>query len=670
MSLPPGFLDELRARVPISEIVGRRVTWDTRKSSAARGDFWACCPFHEEKSPSFHVDDRKGFYHCFGCHASGDAIKFLTERENMGFMDAVEELARAAGMAMPARDPAVAERAQKRRGLAEWMEAAVAFYRTQLKGARAADARAYIARRGLSAATLDRFEIGYAPPDRRALTEHLSGKGAPLQALLDAGLSAQPDHGAPYDRFIDRIMFPIRDAQGACIAFGGRAMAPGARAKYLNSPQTPLFDKSRTLYHIGPAREAAGRARSLIVAEGYMDVIALAEAGLAHAVAPLGTAITEHQLAMMWRLADEPVIALDGDAAGLDAAARVIDVALPLLGPGKSLRFALLPQGRDPDELIRAEGVGAMRAVLEGAEPLVALLWRRETEGRAFDSPERRAALDARLRALLALIRDGAVRDHYRAALAERRAALFRPQGGARGAGVGSGFGGRKPWTPRKGKWKPGAAALEGPVAGTRASALARAGGGGGAMRGREAAILLALLQHPSLIETCAEEIAATEFSQPDLDLLRRALISAAADGVTDPTALAARMDAAAGRDAAALLTAAAPAAPIGFAGADAAMAESILRESLARQQAEQTLRREVAEAEAALGGAAAGAGRGGGHEIDGRLKLAAAAAQRELPGAPVAEDGDEAHLSEALRLAIEREIWVRKPRRRGDAAK
>jgi len=665
MSLPPGFLDELRARVPISEIVGRRVTWDARKSSAARGDFWACCPFHEEKSPSFHVDDRKGFYHCFGCHASGDAIKFLTERENMGFMDAVEELARAAGMEMPARDPAVAERAEKRRGLAEWMEAAAAFYRTQLKGSRAADARAYIARRGVSAATQARFEIGYAPPDRRALTEHLSARGAPIQALLDAGLSAQSDHGAPYDRFIDRIIFPIRDAQGACIAFGGRAMAAGAKAKYLNSPQTPLFDKSRTLFNIGPAREAAGRARSLIVAEGYMDVIALVEAGLAHAVAPLGTAITEQQLAMMWRLADEPVIALDGDKAGLDAAARVIDTALPLLGPGKSLRFALLPQGRDPDDLIRAEGAGAMRAVLEAAEPLVALLWRRETEGRAFDSPERRAALDARLRALLGQIGDGAVRDHYRAALAERRAALFRPEGAGRGgmgrgAGFGAGFGGRGAWTPRAGKWTRAAPPPEGPLAGTKASALARAGAAG--TRGREAAILLALMRHPSLIETCAEEIAATEFNQPDLDLLRRALISAAADGATEPAALAARMDAAAGRDAAAALAAA---APIGFAGADAAMAETGLREALARRQAEQALAREVAEAEAALG-----AGDDAGLEIDGRLKLAAAAAQRELPGATITEDGDEAHLSEALRLAIEREIWVKKPRRRGDSPK
>ena len=666
MSLPPGFLDELRARVPISEIVGRRVTWDARKSSAARGDFWACCPFHEEKSPSFHVDDRKGFYHCFGCHASGDAIKFLTERENMGFMDAVEELARAAGMEMPARDPAVAERAEKRRGLAEWMEAAAAFYRTQLKGSRAADARAYIARRGVSAATQARFEIGYAPPDRHALTEHLSARGAPIQALLDAGLSAQSDHGAPYDRFIDRIIFPIRDAQGACIAFGGRAMAAGAKAKYLNSPQTPLFDKSRTLFNIGPAREAAGRVKSLIVAEGYMDVIALVEAGLAHAVAPLGTAITEQQLVMMWRLADEPVIALDGDAAGLAAAARVIDVALPLLGPGKALRFALLPQGRDPDDLIRAEGVAAMRAVLEAAEPLVALLWRRETEGQSFDSPERRAALDARLRALLARIGDASVRDHYRAALAERRAALFRPAGMRSGAG---------PWTPRKGPFKRGAPVLEGPVAATKSSALARARSSAAEMRGREAAILLALLRRPSLIEACAEEIAVTEFTQPDLDPLRRVLISAVADGGAVSTqALCALLDAAAGRDAAALLEAAAPAAQIGFAasGADAALAETALRESLARQQSESTLRREVAEAEAALGGPGAqdgsGMAPGVGLAIDGRLKLAAAAAQRDLCGAAITEDGDEAHLSEALRSAIEREIWVRKPRRRGDA--
>jgi len=271
----------------------------------------------------------------------------------------------------------------------------------------------------------------------------------------------------------------------------------------------------------------------------------------------------------------------------------------------------------------------------------------------------------ARLRALLGQIGDGAVRDHYRAALAERRAALFRPEGAGRGgmgrgAGFGAGFGGRGAWTPRAGKWTRAAPPPEGPLAGTKASALARAGAAG--TRGREAAILLALMRHPSLIETCAEEIAATEFNQPDLDLLRRALISAAADGATEPAALAARMDAAAGRDAAAALAAA---APIGFAGADAALAETGLREALARRQAEQALAREVAEAEAALG-----AGDDAGLEIDGRLKLAAAAAQRELPGATITEDGDEAHLSEALRLAIEREIWVKKPRRRGDSPK
>lgn len=434
MALPPGFLDELRARVPISDVVGRRVTWDRRKTNAAKGDFWACCPFHEERSPSFHVDDRKGFFHCFGCHAKGDAIAFLRERENMGFMEAVETLADMAGLPMPAQDPRAAERADERRDLAKAMEAAVAFYRTQLRGARAAEARAYLNRRGLAPATLDRFEIGFAPGDRRALAEHLAAKGFDAETAVTAGLIARPDDGgAPYDRFRDRIMFPIRDARGVCIAFGGRAMSADARAKYLNSPETPLFRKSRALYNVGPARAAAAKSGALVVAEGYMDVIALVEAGIEHAVAPLGTAITDEQLQMMWRIADEPAMALDGDRAGIAAALRAADAALPLLTPGKSLRFALMPGGRDPDEIIRAEGASAMRALIDAAEPMVELLWRREAEGGSLDTPERRAAFDGRLRELLRRIVDPSIREHYRTAFAERRAALFPPAGGPRG---------------------------------------------------------------------------------------------------------------------------------------------------------------------------------------------------------------------------------------------
>jgi DNA primase len=656
MALPPGFLDDLRARVTLSDIVGRRVLWDSRKTNAARGDYWACCPFHEEKSPSFHVDDRKGFYHCFGCHASGDAIKFLTEHDNMGFMEAVAELAREAGLEMPAQDPDARERAEKGRGLVEWMEAAVAFYRTQLRGARAQAARDYLGRRGLTAQTQESFELGYAPPDRRGLCDALMGKGADVGALVGAGLIAHPeDGGAPYDRFRDRIMFPIRDARGRCIAFGGRAMSADARAKYLNSPETPLFDKSRTLYNAGPARVAAGRAGSLVVAEGYMDVIALVQAGVAHAVAPLGTAITAAQLGMMWRIADEPVIALDGDSAGSAAAMRVIDTALPLLEAGKSLRFAMLPPGLDPDDLIRAQGAGAMRAVLDAAQPMIDMLWRRETGGRSFDSPERRAALDARLRELMGSIADRAVRDHYRAALAERRAALFRP---ARPP--------RAPFAPRRGRGGPGAgfraAFPETATPEMQASVLARAGPVAALARGREAAILLTLINHPDLIEVCGDDVAAAEFMHRDLDAVRLALLTTLLDAQTGTDYLKSKLSALIGRDVGDALLSAPHVGEMPFARAGVARkdAERGVVEALARHAAEATLRREVIEAEAALASE-------GGAEVDDRLRQAATAAQRDRPGTLPEEEGDESRLSQELRDAISGEIWVRKNRRRGD---
>jgi DNA primase len=412
MSLPPGFVDELRNRLPLARVVGRKVTWDLRKSNQAKGDLWAPCPFHQERSASFHVDDRKGYYYCFGCHAKGDAISFVQKTENASFMEAIEILAREAGMRMPAKDPRAAERVSRSARLSEVMELAVQHYRLQLSTRAAEGARAYLARRGLSEAAQKRWEIGWAGDDRHGLAWALKAKGVTDDLLLEAGLTGE-GQGGSYDRFWGRIIFPIRDARGRAIALGGRSLDPNARAKYLNSPQTPLFDKGRNLFNHGPAREACGKGARLIVAEGYMDVIALAEAGFGGAVAPLGTAVTEEQLALLWRIHDEPVIALDGDAAGMRAALRVIDLALPRLEAGKGLRFALLPEGQDPDELIKARGAGAMQAVLDEALPMIELLWKRETENRVFDSPERKAALEKALREATGGIRDAVVRRHY-----------------------------------------------------------------------------------------------------------------------------------------------------------------------------------------------------------------------------------------------------------------
>ena len=520
MSLPPGFLDELRNRTSIAQVVGRKVIWDNRKSNQAKGDMWAPCPFHQEKTASFHVDDRKGFYYCFGCHAKGDALSFVKETENVSFMEAVEILAREAGMPMPARDPRAAEKADHASQLAKVTEAAVGHFRLQLKtaAAAAAEARAYLERRGLDAATLDRFEIGFAPAARQGAFTALTGKGLEAAHVVEAGIASQPDDGgAPYDAFRDRIIFPIRDQRGRCIGFGGRAMAADARAKYLNSRETPLFDKGRALYNHGPARTAAGKGQPLIVAEGYMDVIALSKAGFEAAVAPLGTAITEDQLRLLWRIADEPIITLDGDKAGQRAAMRLVDLALPMLEPGKTLRFAIMPEGQDPDDLIRAKGPEAMQAQLDAAVPLVQILWRRETEGQVFDSPERRAALDKRLRQAIGRIGDPGLKRHYGDAVAELRRALFRPQSG-------------RPRNSRE--WRGGkrfgfGEAPVAPLAETRASAL-----GSGAMSAddlRAALILATLCRYPELLDAFDGDLERLEPTHPDHARLANYLLACGA---------------------------------------------------------------------------------------------------------------------------------------------
>ena len=511
MSLPPGFLDELRARVSVAQVIGRTVTWDLRKSNQGKGDFWAPCPFHHEKTASFHVDDRKGFYYCFGCQAKGDALSFLQETQNMSFMEAVEALAREAGLPMPARDPVQREKADQRATLADVMDKAVRFYRMQLNGAAGAEARAYLDRRGLSGEQRERGEIGYAPDSRVALFQHLIQAGIPADQIVEAGLCARSDGGGqPYDRFRGRVMFPIRDARGRCIAFGGRALAEGARAKYLNSPETPLFDTGRTLFNIGPARAACGKGTPLIVAEGYMDVIALVGAGFESSVAPLGTAVTEDQLRLILRLDPEPVIALDGDKAGLRAGQRVADLALPLLQAGQGLRFALLPGGQDPDDLIKASGREAMAVVLEQAVPMVQLLWDRETAGQVFDSPERRAALKKRLAGLCARIQDPELRVQYQRTFNDLCFALFRtrPAGGPAGR-------------------RAAAAAAQAPLPGTKGSLLG-SGAQGTDERLRISTILAVLAAHPALLADQADSLADIEIADPDLAALRSAKLAQA----------------------------------------------------------------------------------------------------------------------------------------------
>mgnify|MGYP006089190125 FL=1 len=430
MSLPTEFFDELRTRASIAQVAGRKVSWDQKKTNINRGDYWAPCPFHQEKTASFHVDDKKGFYYCFGCQAKGDALSFIRETENVNFMEAVEILARECGMTVPAQDPKAVEISKKRDSLSEIVEEANIFYQNQLKSEAGHIAQAYMKKRQLKKEWQVMFQIGFAPNNANQLEKHLSAKNISVEKMIEAGLVAKSDDGKKtYDRFRNRIIFPIKDIRGKSIAFGGRALDPNAPAKYINSPESSLFDKGRTLYNHKNARDNLKKGNHLIVAEGYMDVITLTAAGFNAAVAPLGTAITESQLRMMWRLTDEPVIALDGDQAGINAAMRAIDLALPLLTIGKSLRFAVLPQGQDPDDIIKSDGKERMKEIIQNAVPMIDLLWQRALEGQNLDSPDRRAAFDASLKYITKKILEPTIRNHYFAALKAKRSDLLRTTG-------------------------------------------------------------------------------------------------------------------------------------------------------------------------------------------------------------------------------------------------
>ena len=506
MSLPNGFLDELRSRICLSDVVGRKVQWDLRKSNQARGDMWAPCPFHQEKTASFHVDDNKGFYYCFGCQAKGDAIGFIKETENVNFIEAVEILASEVGLQMPEFDPKSKEKADRNKILLEIMEQSVNFFRLTLNSKQGKHALEYLKKRGLYADAIERFEIGFAPADQTILTQKLIDKGYDLDAIIETGMSAKSDEGNRiYDRFRGRIMFPIRDSRGRCIAFGGRSLDPAARAKYLNSPETPLFDKGSNLYNLVSARSAVGRGEPLIVTEGYMDVIALDSGNFNGAIAPLGTAITEKQLQLMWRISPEPIIALDGDKAGLRAAYRLIDLSLPLLKTGKALRFSIMPEGKDPDDLIRNEGASLFKNLIDEAVPMVDLIWRRETEGKSFDSPERRAGLDKSLSDVIALIKEKNLKNHYRDALFQARRQFF----GIQNTG--------------KTEFKSNSRLM--PQSNTKSSFLVAADEKTVSAQIRESTIIAVLMTFPELIEIFYDELIMIDLVSPDCDLILKELV-------------------------------------------------------------------------------------------------------------------------------------------------
>jgi len=502
MAFPPGFLDELRSRIPIGDLVGRRVRL-TRRGREQAG----LCPFHNEKTPSFYVVEDKGFFHCFGCGAHGDAIGYVMRADNLDFIEAVERLAGEAGIAVPQQTPQDRERAQRQKTLLEALAAAADFYERQLWASAGARAREYLTARGLDDETIRRFRLGWASDDRQALRRALRGD-FPEALLHEAGLLRSPeDGGNPYDYFRSRVMFPIGDRAGRVIAFGGRTIGDD-QPKYLNSPDTPVFEKGRVLYawaaaRAGLAREPEGTA-SVIVVEGYMDVIALHRAGFSAAVAALGTAVTEMQLQELWRLSPEPVLCFDGDTAGQRAALRALSRALPILQPGKSLRFATLPPGEDPDSLIRGAGQAALAAILAAARPLSEMLWQAELASRPIDTPERRADLEHRLMAHAGLILDRAVQNEYRRFLRER---LFRLGRTARPS----------PGLTR-GPRRHAIAVPEGPP-----PPLPRSPG-----RVNREVFLAVFVRWPELIEEWVEEIVAIEVPEPELDSLRRAILEIA----------------------------------------------------------------------------------------------------------------------------------------------
>ncbi|MDE0305054.1 MAG: DNA primase [Albidovulum sp.] len=522
------FLDELRSRLSIREIAGRHVSWDPGKSRPAVGEYWACCPFHSEKTPSFHIKEHDGFFKCFSCEAGGGTIQFYQKINNLNFPEAVERLAEIAGMPLPAATPEDRQRADKATELSAMAEEAAKFYRLNLDSSSGRAARDYLRTRGLSPEDCRRYGIGFAPPGG-VLLRHFAKHGYGDDAAVEAGLAGKSSDGDGFfDWFRNRIVFPIRSRRGKVIAFGGRSMDPNARAKYLNSPETLIFKKGNCLYNYAAAREAIAKGQPLVLAEGYMDVIALSQGGLEASVAPLGTAVTRTQLSLLWKMSPEPVIALDGDQAGFAAAIRVIFTALPHLGHSRTLRFCLLPEGMDPDDLIAQRGADAMKNLIEQAIPLHKLLWLSETRGRQFNSPEQRAGLQARLNSAIEKIPDGNLRKQY---FTEFKSMMWNSFGNSR--------------SQRERKFG-GTETVGMPLNETRTSLLAQAAGkGGGSESIREAVILGICLNYPELVTEFESQLEELDTSVDDHAEVRDMILKHA--GIGDPAEFKARVASAVG---------------------------------------------------------------------------------------------------------------------------
>jgi len=547
MRFTPQFLDELRARLPVSEVVGRRV-----KLRKAGREWKGLSPFNKEKTPSFFVNDQKAMWFDFSSGKNGNIFDFLMLTEGVSFPEAVERLAQQAGIPLPVMTREAQAQEERRRTLHEVAELAAKFFEATLASRAGARGRGYLLDRGIHVPTQLKFRLGYAAGEQYALKEHLGAAKIPVEDMIEAGLLVSgEDIAVPYDRFRDRVMFPIADWRGRVIAFGGRALDKEVSAKYLNSPETPLFHKGATLYNIAAARKAAHEGAPVIAVEGYIDVIAMVTAGFEATVAPLGTALTTDQLALVWRMADEPILCFDGDDAGRRAAYRAVDLALPLLKPGKSLKFAALPDGQDPDDLARSGGRAAIEDVLAAARPLAHVLWTRESETGPFDTPERRAALEARIAQVTATIADEAVRRYYKQDFVARLRQMFAPQRFAakevgaprrtfaeRMAGAqmfgGRQFGSRVRLSGVVAARLPGAAEAPYVAASPQLAASPVHRGHRAAIPRREALILQATINHPRLLHDHLEELAAAEFRHADTQKLKGALIDVFAHHFAD----------------------------------------------------------------------------------------------------------------------------------------
>jgi DNA primase len=588
------FLSEIRARVPVSQVVGARV-----KLKKEGREWRGLSPFNKERTPSFFVNDQKQFYHDFSSGKSGDIFTFLIEVEGLSFPEAVERLVGMAGLEMPRRDAQSEARDKQRATLHEALSLAAQIYESTLHDPVGAKARGYLADRRLELATQRAFGIGYSAPERFALRDALAARGVDAALMIEAGLLTHGEGIAvPYDRFQNRVMFPIHDRGGRVVAFGGRALDPAAKAKYLNSPETELFHKGSLLYNHHRARKAAHDRGQIIAVEGYVDVIAMTQAGFPQTVAPLGTALTADQCALLWTLNPEPILCFDGDGAGRKAAFRAIEMALPLIGAGKSLRFALLPEGQDPDDLARSGGAEAIAEVLRCAKPFAEMLFARETEGHSFETPEKRAALERRLRELTGAITDETLRKHYSADMNERLQAFFGPAAARLPAARPRDRGQRG--ARRGGFFDPGprvgiaGAHLPPPALGARKARESP----------REIAILAILLGHPHLLEAHGEEIAGLEWASAGLAAFRGRLLDLPIEALSTAEDLARALAERGEAEARERILAAASRMPNWWclrAEGPASDAEHVLRQCLALQRKSGALHKECKSAEAAL---------------------------------------------------------------------